>query len=252
MRELTLQEKATNAATLAHITRVRDLLNDFVMSILQVASVPDSCRAMQPAHSSRIRISRMNHLIGLLLWRGTVHDLSKLELPEVELFAEWTPKLKASTYGSPEYNAMLKELAPALDHHYSHNSHHPEHYPDGIDGMSLVDVIEMYCDWKAASERHEDGSIHKSIEINAGRFKMCSELVAVFKMTAFRFEDEPPGPMRNLSMPLGVYPNITLADLAVSYCVDLTPTASATAAEVAYTPHRQMQRIVANTINCTR
>jgi hypothetical protein len=36
--------------------------------------------------------------------------------------------------------------------------------------MSLLDVIEMLCDWKAAGMRHEDASTEKSIQHNQGRF----------------------------------------------------------------------------------
>ena len=39
------------------------------------------------------------------------------------------------------------------------NRHHPEHFgEDGIRGMNLPDVVEMLCDWKAASERTKDGA----------------------------------------------------------------------------------------------
>ena len=61
-------------------------------------------------------------------------DNSKLESPEKELFDEYTPKLKDCTYGSDEYKEFLKGLKVALDHHYANNSHHPEHYENGVNG----------------------------------------------------------------------------------------------------------------------
>ena len=78
--------------------------------------------------------------------RGYWHDMSKLGSEEKPIFDEVTPKLKDLVYGTPEYRASLKELGPALTHHYANNSHHPEHYPNGIAGMDLLDLIEMYCD----------------------------------------------------------------------------------------------------------
>ena len=45
-----------------------------------------------------------------LIRRANVHDNSKLESPEKELFDEFTPKLKGCTYGSEEYKEYLKEL----------------------------------------------------------------------------------------------------------------------------------------------
>jgi hypothetical protein len=119
-----------------------------------------------------------------LLNRAVIHDCSKLESPEKELFDEFTPKLAGCTYGSDEYKQFLADLKPALDHHYQNNSHHPEHYPNGVNDMDLFDVIEMFFDWKAASERHNDGNIYKSIEINTKRFNLSEQLATIFKNTA--------------------------------------------------------------------
>lgn len=116
--------------------------------------------------------------------RGKNHDNSKLETPEKELFDEYTSKLGGVIYGSEEYNGFLKALKPALDHHYENNSHHPEHYEDGIDGMDLFDIIELFFDWKASGERHRGGDIHKSIEINKERFGISDQLEKILKNTA--------------------------------------------------------------------
>ena len=119
-----------------------------------------------------------------LLKRASIHDASKLQSPEKELFDEFTPKLKNTTYGSDEYHEHLKGLKVALDHHYASNSHHPEHYENGVNGMDLFDLIEMFFDWKAATERHADGDIYKSIEINKKRFDLSDQLAGILKNTA--------------------------------------------------------------------
>jgi hypothetical protein len=121
-----------------------------------------------------------------LIRRANVHDNSKLESPEKELFDEFTPKLKDCTYGSDEYKEYLKGLKVALDHHYANNSHHPEHYENGVNGFDLFDLIEMFFDWKAATERHADGNIMKSIEINKGRFEISEQLCDIMRNTAVR------------------------------------------------------------------
>lgn len=95
-----------------------------------------------------------------------------------------TPRLRSLTYGTPEYSASLNELGPALKHHYQHNSHHPEHYANGISGMSLLDVIEMLCDWKAAGERHQDGSMERSLQVNRERFSIHPQLQQILENTA--------------------------------------------------------------------
>lgn len=116
--------------------------------------------------------------------RLTFHDESKLQEPEKSAFDRLTPRLKALTYGSEEYKASLDELGDALKHHYAENSHHPEHYPEGIAGMSLLDLIEMLCDWKAAGERHADGSMAASLEKNQARFGIGTQLQAILENTA--------------------------------------------------------------------
>lgn len=120
---------------------------------------------------------KMAVVIHALIKRSTRHDASKVESKiESDLFIEMTPKLKNSTYGSEEYKQFLQQLKPALDNHYSVNRHHPEHFKNGIKDMTLIDLIEMLCDWCAAVERHDDGNILKSIEINQDRFGYSDEL----------------------------------------------------------------------------
>ena len=121
--------------------------------------------------------------------RGVKHDASKLESPEVEVFAEYTPKLNSTTFGSEEYYTNLEGMKSALDHHYASNRHHPEHFVNGINDMTLVDILEMFCDWKASTLRHNDGNLLKSIETNAERFHMDGQLKQILINTA-RMLDE--------------------------------------------------------------
>ena len=138
-----------------------------------------------------LHIKRVNQLLIEaaieLIRRANVHDNSKLESPEKELFDEFTPKLKGTTYGSEEYKKYLKELSVALEHHYENNSHHPEHYENGVNGFDLFDLIEMFFDWKAATERHADGDIMKSIEINKKRFGINEQICDIFRNTVNRY-----------------------------------------------------------------
>jgi len=119
---------------------------------------------------------------GDLYCRGLKHDLSKLNSQvEKDLFDEMTPILKTLEYGSDEYKASLAKLKPALDNHYAVNSHHPEHYPNGVDDMNLLDLVEMWCDWKAAVKRTASGDIAKSLEINRKRFGLSDQLYNILK-----------------------------------------------------------------------
>lgn len=128
-------------------------------------------------------------LINKLVIRAAEHDKLKLESPEVEIFTEYTPKLASTTYGSEQYNEFLKEMNVALQHHYANYRHHPEHFSNGINDMNLVDIVEMLCDWKAASMRQNDGNLLKSIETNAKRFGYDEQLKQILVNTAKLLEE---------------------------------------------------------------
>jgi hypothetical protein len=83
-------------------------------------------RADTLAHIRRVE-ELLHRCCELLAERATMHDQSKLMQPEKSIFDACVPKLKDLQYGSAEYKQALVELKPALDHHYSKNSHHPEH-----------------------------------------------------------------------------------------------------------------------------
>jgi len=147
-KELTIKEQATNFHTMNHINLVQ---------------------------------KKINKLACELISRGEDHDASKLSSPEVELFTEFTPKLAATTYGSEEYNEHLKNMGPALAHHYANNRHHPDHFKNGIDDFNLLDLVEFFCDCASACQRQNDGNLRKSIEINATRFNINPQLVKILE-----------------------------------------------------------------------
>jgi len=136
-----------------------------------------------------LHINRVRFLLGqcaiILLQRGAKHDASKLEEPEKAIFDTVGNRLAVITYAGEEYKHSLADLKTALDHHYTHNPHHPEHYPNGVDGMSLFDLTEMLMDWKAAGERHPGGmNIVRSVEISSDRFALGEQLKKILMNTA--------------------------------------------------------------------
>ncbi len=146
------------------------------------------CQVETQKHIEAVR-KYIRFMIDKIDMRGVKHDASKLESPEVEVFAEYTPKLNSTTFGSEEYYQNLENMKSALDHHYASNRHHPEHFVNGINDMTLVDILEMFCDWKASTLRHNDGNLLKSIETNAERFHMDGQLRQILLNTA-RMLDE--------------------------------------------------------------
>lgn len=121
--------------------------------------------------------------------RALEHDRAKLEDPELEVFTEYTPKLSELTYDSPEYHECLEKMNGVLQHHYAQYRHHPEHFDHGINDMNLIDIVEMFCDWKAASERQLDGNLLKSIEKNADRFNIDPQLKQILINTAKVYDE---------------------------------------------------------------
>lgn len=160
----------------------------------RVASYKENGDSYDSATETLKHIKRVNQLLLLfaenVLQRAAVHDQSKLEEPEKSTFDKITPLLKNTTYGSEEYKTIMKENKPGIEHHQLSNTHHPEYYQNGIDGMNLMDIVEMFFDWKAASERHADGNIYKSVEIQEKRFSINPQLSNIFRNTADCLKDD--------------------------------------------------------------
>lgn len=138
-------------------------------------------------HIGMVRVC-LTTMIDSLRIRAITHDASKLVAPEKSVFDVVTPRLRGLTYGSPEYKASLEEMGEALKHHYAENRHHPEHFQNGMHGMTLVDLVEMFCDWCAATLRHADGDIEKSIMLNAERQHFDSLLADIMRNTAREYD----------------------------------------------------------------
>jgi hypothetical protein len=158
-----------------------DLISDEFITLVEELENYDSADNIVK-HQCRVA-EFIYKVIHELEWRACHHDQSKLLQEEKPYFDKATPLLAHLTYGTEEYREALRMIKPALDHHYSVNRHHPEHFSDGMSGMNLVDIIEMFCDWAAASERHEDGDLRESIYHNRERFGYDGVMEAIFENT---------------------------------------------------------------------
>jgi Family of unknown function (DUF5662) len=144
-------------------------------------------RATTLDHIHQVR-DNIDSFVKVMLDRGCVHDASKLVEPEKSVFDEVLPLFEGVAYGSPEYSALLTRMKPALGHHYSANSHHPEHYgADGIAGMDLFDLVEMICDWKAAANRNPADGV--KLDHNINLFGIEPQLARILANTFKRWPD---------------------------------------------------------------
>lgn len=142
--------------TLRHMKRVQDLLSDAAVHLLR---------------------------------RGQRHDLSKLdpaELGPLQTLREYQEEHGQAAFGTPEYEQQRAMLGPMLQHHYENNSHHPEHYENGVDDMDLFDVVEMFFDWKAASERGGEDAMN--LTAAAERYGISPQLLNIMRNTAERMD----------------------------------------------------------------
>lgn len=136
-------------------------------------------------------IVRVRELLGMfaveMIERGDAHDRSKFTPEELGPLEEMQRLVEAegqAPFGSEEYERRKAILGPMLEHHYANNSHHPEHYPNGVNDMDLFDLVEMFFDWKAASERGEESAMNLSFSAN--RYDLSPQLVSIFTNTAER------------------------------------------------------------------
>jgi len=135
-------------------------------------------------HKERVEYWIRN-FISQLKGRSKVHDDSKLREPEKAMFDIWVPELKRREFGSDEYKQALVEMGEGLKHHYDSNRHHPEHYENGINGMTIMDLVEMLCDWMAAAQAKKS---RIDLSYLAERFGISDQLVEIIANT-LREED---------------------------------------------------------------
>ena len=116
--------------------------------------------------------------------RAELHDKSKLSSPEKETYDKYIPMLKPVKYGTKEYYEIRDKMAQeGTKHHYEVNRHHPEHFENSdISKMNLIDILEMFIDWYAASQRSDTG-FEKGLKNNCERFHISDQLASIFENT---------------------------------------------------------------------
>lgn len=141
--------------------------------------------------TTTLHIERVRTLLGkfaiAIIERGSAHDASKFSPEEkgpLDEMAALIEREGQAPFRSEEYKRRTALLGPMLAHHYANNSHHPEHYQNGVAGMDLADLVEMFFDWKAASERGEESAMNLTVACE--RFKIDPMLVSIFRNTADR------------------------------------------------------------------
>lgn len=122
--------------------------------------------------------------------RSVTHDDSKFESPEFEDYASVIDEFQKHPFGSEGYKQAKAKIDKAVKHHYERNSHHPEHYTDGIEGMDLMDLVEMVCDWKAATLNNPNapGNMENSLKFGIEKYNISPQLAKVLYNTIKNFK----------------------------------------------------------------
>ena len=131
---------------------------------------------------------QMSGAISELRNQAINHDQSKFSSEEAEIYAVVVPEFAKYEYGTKEHSAVGDKLGPAWKHHLDNNPHHPEYHENGIEDMDLLYIIEMLCDWKAASMRNPNQDFRKSLKINLDKKEVSDQLQKVMINTAKRLK----------------------------------------------------------------
>ena len=128
--------------------------------------------------------TQMHAVINELILRSNYHDSSKYDKEEAHTYAKVVPLFKGKEYGTPEHKAVGDMLGEAWKHHEQHNDHHTGYHINGINDMNLMSIIEMLCDWKAASLRNPNQIFRDSCSLNCDKYGACEQLKGVIMNTA--------------------------------------------------------------------
>ena len=152
---------------------------------------PQEQKTQEVINAHKLRVFQlMAKLSQEVIRRGYDHDMTKFDAVEFPYYSEAIDDFEKHPFGTDGYKKAKESLGEAVKHHYAHNRHHPEHFPDGIKGMNLIDLLEMLCDWKSATQNHPEkpGDLKKSIAWATEKYNISPELVQILYNTARDYE----------------------------------------------------------------
>ena len=120
----------------------------------------------------------INTICKALTTRAKTHDASKLKEPELTQYTEAAEKLEKFKPGSSDYLKIRDKYAIILSKHFTKNSHHPEHFKNGFNDMSILDLVDVLVDWKLDCG---DGDWNKFVDDRRDYYGMSDQVVQIFK-----------------------------------------------------------------------
>ena len=97
------------------------------------------------------------------------------------------PGNSQKTKAEKEYEDKVLRYKPVFDHHYKYNRHHPEHYENCFEDMTLVDLVEMLCDWLGYKEYMTITEAMNICYQQMDRYHMSDDLRRILFNTLLRY-----------------------------------------------------------------
>lgn len=148
---------------------------------------PQEQKTREVINAHRLRVFQlMSKISQEVMLRGNRHDETKLDPEELPHYVATIDEFDKHPFGSEGYAKAKESLGPAVVHHYKHNRHHPEHFEGGIEGMNLIDLLEMLADWKSATQNHPEnpGNMARSLTLGIEKYKISPQLAIILYNTA--------------------------------------------------------------------
>lgn len=196
--QLTLEQRATNYETMRHVEQVRNLLNVVVRELLARGEAHDQSKMRSP------EVEGFTEYTPKLA--GCTYGSQEYEGYRKALGPALTHHYAKNRHHPEHFKdvndgeaAHVRELLnrlhglprphdPALTEAIAFVEGARKQAESSVGNMNLLDLVEMFCDWKAATMRHDDGNLRKSIAHNAVRFGINPQLVKIMENTADLFD----------------------------------------------------------------
>lgn len=203
-----MEPKDSRPDTEAHINRVQELLGDCVINLSERGEVHDASKLQEPEKSAFDRLAGLK-LSGMKYGSPEYRECLRAEKPAIQhhyaanshhpefyqkrdggvlaivlraAADEQLAQAQGVTVDLPDPEAKARDAIIELA---KLNRSCADQIESSVNGMSLLDIIEMLVDWKAASERMEGGGdIMRSIELNVERFALNPQMANILINTA--------------------------------------------------------------------
>lgn len=187
--------------TQAHIDRVRDLLQDVRRNLAERGYTHDASKLIEPEKSA---FDRATPFLKTAAYGTPAYESAKAELGTA-LTHHYAHNAHHPEHWPVQESPTIDQMQQDLEvlRHLTDTGKRPDSAElavihrahaqlqadllvarSRINGMSLLDILEMLADWKAAGERTANGNLTASLSFNRGRHAIGEQLAQILDNTA--------------------------------------------------------------------